>query len=79
MQTAAMLGIQDVRALVPHGEPYGRAQLLEIPYDEMGYRWIAGSEHKAHFKMARLFEQPYISPPSYVTVEFLSNEEILLA
>jgi hypothetical protein len=45
-------------------------------------RWgggsIAGSENKAHGKMASLFAQPYISPPDYDTVEFLSKKEILL-
>jgi hypothetical protein len=36
----------------------------------LGVRWIAGSERKAHGKMVSLFEQPYISPPDYDTVEF---------
>jgi hypothetical protein len=40
--------------------------------------WIAGSENKAHGKMASLFAQPYISPPDYDTVEFPSKKEILL-
>jgi Integrase zinc binding domain len=40
--------------------------------------WIAGSEHKAHGKLARLFAQPYISPLDYDTVEFPSKKEILL-
>jgi hypothetical protein len=46
-------------------------------------RWrvwlIAGSEHKAHGKMASMFAQPYISPPDYDTAEFPSKNEILLA
>jgi hypothetical protein len=29
--------------------------------------------------MASLFEQPYISPPEYDTVEFPSKKEIILA
>jgi hypothetical protein len=29
-----------------------------------GVGWIAGSDNKAHGKMARLFTQPYISPPN---------------
>jgi hypothetical protein len=37
-------------------------------------RWgvglIAGSEYKAHGKMASLFAQPYISPPDYDRVVF---------
>jgi hypothetical protein len=41
--------------------------------------WIAGSENKAHGKMASLFAQPYISPPDYDTVEFPSKKEMLLA
>jgi RNase H-like domain found in reverse transcriptase len=28
-----------------------------------GVEWVAGSENKAHGKMASLFAQPYISPP----------------
>jgi hypothetical protein len=44
-----------------------------------GVGWVAGSENKAHGKMASLFAQPYISPPDYDTVEFLSKKEILLA
>jgi hypothetical protein len=43
-----------------------------------GVGWIAGSDNKAHGKMASLFEQPYISPPDYDTVEFPSKKEILL-
>jgi hypothetical protein len=43
-----------------------------------GVGWIAGSENKAHGKMASLFAQPYISPPEYDTVEFPSKEEIPL-
>jgi hypothetical protein len=31
--------------------------------------WVAGSENKAHGKMASLFAQPYISPPDNDTVE----------
>jgi hypothetical protein len=45
-------------------------------------RWgvglIAGSENKAHGKMASLVAQPYTSPPDYDTVEFPSKKEILL-
>jgi hypothetical protein len=44
-----------------------------------GVSWIAGSENKAHGKMASLFAQPYISPPDYDTVEFPSKKDILLA
>jgi hypothetical protein len=44
-----------------------------------GVGWIAGSEHKAHGKMASLFSQTKISPPDYDTVEFPSKKEILLA
>jgi hypothetical protein len=44
-----------------------------------GIGWVAGSENKAHGKMASLFAQPYISPPDYDTVEFPSKKEILLA
>jgi Integrase zinc binding domain len=43
-----------------------------------GVGWIAGSENKAHGKMASLFSQPYISPPDYDTVEFPSKKKILL-
>jgi hypothetical protein len=43
-----------------------------------GVGWIAGSENKAHGKMASLFAQPYISPPDFDTVEFPSKKEILL-
>jgi hypothetical protein len=43
-----------------------------------GVEWIAGSENKAHGKMASLFAQPYITPPYYDTVEFPSKKEILL-
>jgi hypothetical protein len=43
-----------------------------------GVGWIPGSEPKAHGKMAGLFAQPYISPPDYDTVAFLSKKEILL-
>jgi hypothetical protein len=43
-----------------------------------GVGWIAGSEKKAHGKMASLFAQPHISPPDYDTVEFPSKEEIIL-
>jgi RNase H-like domain found in reverse transcriptase len=46
-------------------------------------RWgvglVAGSENKAHGKMASLFAQPYISPPDYDTVEFSSKKDIILA
>jgi hypothetical protein len=44
-----------------------------------GVGWVAGSENKAHGKMASLFAQPYISPPDYDTVKFPSKKEILLA
>jgi RNase H-like domain found in reverse transcriptase len=43
-----------------------------------GVGWIAGSENKAHGKMASLFAQPYISPPDYDTVQFPSKKDILL-
>jgi RNase H-like domain found in reverse transcriptase len=43
-----------------------------------GVGWIAGSESKAHGKMASLFAQPYISPPDYDTVDFPSKKEVLL-
>jgi hypothetical protein len=43
-----------------------------------GVGWIAGSENKAHGKMASLFTQSYISQPDYDTVEFSSKKEILL-
>jgi hypothetical protein len=51
---------------------------LDRPHDEMGSRWIAGSENKAHGKVASLIAQPYISPPDYDTVEFSSKKDILL-
>jgi RNase H-like domain found in reverse transcriptase len=44
-----------------------------------GVGWISGSDNKAHGKMASLFQQPYISPPDYDTVEFSSEKDILLA
>jgi hypothetical protein len=44
-----------------------------------GVGWIAGSEHKAHGKMASLFVQPYISPPDYDTAEIPSKKDIQLA
>jgi hypothetical protein len=44
----------------------------------LGVGRIAGSENKAHGEMASLFAQPYISPPDFDTVEFLSKKEILL-
>jgi hypothetical protein len=40
--------------------------------------WIAGSENKAHGKMASLFAKPYISPPDYDTVYFPSKKDTLL-
>jgi RNase H-like domain found in reverse transcriptase/Integrase zinc binding domain len=43
-----------------------------------GVGCIAGSENKAHGKMASLFAQPYISPADDVMVEFPSRKEILL-
>jgi Integrase zinc binding domain len=42
-----------------------------------GVGWIAGSEKKAHGKMASLFSKPYISPPDYDTMEFPSKKDIL--
>jgi hypothetical protein len=39
-----------------------------------GVGWIAGSENKAHGKMASLFSQPYVSPPGYDTVEVPSKK-----
>jgi hypothetical protein len=36
----------------------------------LGVGWIAGSQNKAHVKMASLIAQPYISQPDYNTVEF---------
>jgi hypothetical protein len=39
---------------------------------------VAGSENKAHGRMAILFAQPYISLPDYDTVEFRSTKYILL-
>jgi hypothetical protein len=44
----------------------------------LGVGWVAGSENKAHDKMASLFSQPYISPPDYDTVKFPSKKDILL-
>jgi hypothetical protein len=45
-------------------------------------RWgvglVAGSDNKAHGKMASLCAQPYISLPDYDAVEFPSKKEILL-
>jgi RNase H-like domain found in reverse transcriptase len=43
-----------------------------------GVGWVAGSENKAHGKIASLFAQPYISPPDYDTVDFPSKKNILL-
>jgi Integrase zinc binding domain len=43
-----------------------------------GVGWVAGSEHKAHGKMASLFAQPYISPPDNDTLVFPSKKDILL-
>jgi Integrase zinc binding domain len=43
-----------------------------------GAGWVAGSENKAHGKIASIFAQPYISPPDYDTVEFPSKKDILL-
>jgi hypothetical protein len=43
-----------------------------------GVGWIAGSENKAHGKMASLFSQPYVSPPDYDTAEFPSKKKIPL-
>jgi RNase H-like domain found in reverse transcriptase len=44
-----------------------------------GVGWTAGSEHKAHGKMASLFAQHNISHHDYDTAEFPSKKEILLA
>jgi hypothetical protein len=44
----------------------------------LGVGWIAGSQNKAHVKMASLIAQPYISQPDYNTVEFPSRKDILL-
>jgi hypothetical protein len=44
-----------------------------------GVGWVAGSENKAHGKIASLFAQPFISPADYDTVEFSSKKKILLA
>jgi hypothetical protein len=41
--------------------------------------WIAGSEHKAHGKMASQLAQPYITPPDCNTVEYQPKKKILLA
>jgi hypothetical protein len=38
-----------------------------------GAGWIAGSEHKAHGKMASQFTLPYIIPLNFDTVEFPSK------
>jgi hypothetical protein len=43
-----------------------------------GAGWIAGSDNKAHAKMASLFAHPYISPAEYDSVEFPTKMEILL-
>jgi hypothetical protein len=43
-----------------------------------GVWWVAGSENKAHGKMASLFAQPYISSPDYDMAVFSSKKEILL-
>jgi hypothetical protein len=65
--------------LLPHEARGGRAQLLGRSHDEMGSREIAGSEQKAHCKLASLFAQPYLTPPDYDTVEFPSKKEFLMA
>jgi hypothetical protein len=44
-----------------------------------GVGWVAGSENKAHGKMASLFAQPYIRPPDYDTVVLPSKKDIPLA
>jgi hypothetical protein len=61
-----------------HGTRDGQTQLLDRPHDERGVGWIAGSENKAHGKVASHFAQPYISPPDYNAVEFPSKSGILL-
>jgi RNase H-like domain found in reverse transcriptase len=38
-----------------------------------GVGWIAGSENKAHGKMASPFAEPYIRPPDFDTVVFPSR------
>jgi hypothetical protein len=43
-----------------------------------GVGWIAGSERKAHDKTVSLFALPYMTSPNYDTVDFPSEEEILL-
>jgi Integrase zinc binding domain len=43
-----------------------------------GVGWVAGSENKAHGKMANLFAQSYVSPPDYDTVKFPSKKDIIL-
>jgi hypothetical protein len=43
-----------------------------------GVGWVAGSENKAHGKMASLFAKPYINPPDHDTVGFSSKKEVLL-
>jgi Integrase zinc binding domain len=43
-----------------------------------GVGWVAGSENKAHGKMASLFAQPYLSLPYNDTVEFTSKRIIIL-
>jgi hypothetical protein len=39
-----------------------------------GVGWIAGSENKAHGKVASLFVQPYISQPDYDTADIPSKK-----
>jgi hypothetical protein len=56
------------------GEPNYWTDLMT----RVGVGSIAGSENKAHGKMASLFAQSYISPPDYDTVEFPSKKTILL-
>jgi hypothetical protein len=56
----------------------GELNYRKDPMKRWRVGWVAGSEPKAHGKMASLFAQPYISPPDYDTVEFPSKKEILL-
>jgi hypothetical protein len=54
---------KNMEALQTKQEPQNGADLVQ-------YVAAAGSDHKAHGKMASLFEQPYISPPDYdISVE----------
>jgi hypothetical protein len=73
-----------VRVAARGGVPGVFSYRMEHVMDELNYwtdlmtRWgvgsIAGSENKAHGKMASLFAQPYMSPPDYDTVNFPSKK-----